>query len=248
MSWLRSCIWVLACLVSQAQAEDVRVAVAANFAEPMGEIAKRFEETTGNRVVLSSGSTGKLYAQIIQGAPFDAFFAADAERPRLLEEAGKAVKGSRFTYAIGKILLWSVDPDLVDQEGKILSRGEFRRLSIANPRLAPYGKAAEEVLTGMGLWKALQPRLVQGENISQAFHFVFTGNAELGFVAASQVLHPKEPKGGSYWEPPTETYSPIEQQAVLLGESPVAQAFMEYCRTKEVGDLLRSYGYLIHHD
>ena len=234
---------VLLCAAATRAAQPTRVAVASNFADALAAIAGRFETTTGQRVTLSSGSTGKHYAQIRNGAPFDAFFAADAQRPRLLEEEGLALPGSRFTYALGRLVLWSPEPGYVDPEAAVLARGSFRHLAIANPRLAPYGKAAQEVLQALGLWEQLGPRLVRGENISQAYQFVASGNAALGFVACSQVQRPGQPLRGSMWEVPQALYTPIRQQAVLLKDDAVARSFMAFVRSEPALNIIRDYGY-----
>ena len=182
---------ILAALVARGVAADeIRVAVATNFAEPMSALVAQFSETSGHTVLVSSGSTGGHYAQIKNGAPFEAFFAADVERPTLLEQEGIAVRGSRFLYAVGRLALWSPRPGFVDDEGRVLETGDFRFLAIANPELAPYGAAAREVLMARNVWSKLQGRLVQGQDIGQAYSFVFTGNAELGFVAYSQIKKP----------------------------------------------------------
>lgn len=224
-------------------AGEIHVAVASNFTEAIKSIAGRFEASTGHRVTLISGSTGKQYAQIINGAPFDAFFAADVRRPKLLEEEAIARPGSRFTYAIGKVILWSPKAGYVDNNIKVLEQENYRYLAIANPKLAPYGKAAQEVLQAHGLWDALQGRMVRGENIGQAFQFVKSGNAELGFVAYSQVKRPGHPIEGSFWEVPQSLYSPIEQQAVLLKDSDTARAFLLFVKSDESLDIIRGFGY-----
>lgn len=217
---------------------ELRIAVASNFKEPATELVKRFQERTGRNVTVTLGSTGKLYAQIRNGAPFAVFLAADAERPELLEKEIAAARGSRFTYAVGKLVLWSPDPKLVDNGGKVLE-SDFGKLAIANPKLAPYGAAAEEVLRKRGLWDKVERRLVRGENIGQTFQFVSTGNAELGFVALSQA------KGriGSLWEVPKELYTPIEQQAVLLSGDEGAREFLEFLKSEEAKELIREFGY-----
>src|SRR5690606_25869413 len=180
-------------------ADEVRIAVATNFAATMNALIQRFEELTEHSVLASSGSTGSHYAQIRNGAPFDAFFAADDERPQLLEEEGLIVPGSRFLYAVGRLALWSPRPDYVDEEGRVLEAGGFRFLAIANPEVAPYGAAARDVLVARGLWDALQPRLVRGQDIGQTYQFVATGNAELGFVAWAQLARQEPEVQGSYW-------------------------------------------------
>ncbi len=225
---------------------EIRVAVASNFSHAMTVIAGRFEANTGHPVVLSFGSTGKHYAQIVNGAPFDAFFAADAGRPERLEEEGVAVAGSRFTYALGKLVLWSRKKGYVDPDAAVLKRG-FHRMAVANPKLAPYGKAAEEILRTLGLWETLSPRIVRGENISQTYQFVYTGNAELGFVAYSQIIRPGQSTAeqieGSFWEVPQTLYSPIEQQAVLLTDNETVRDFLSYVRSEEVLKIIRDSGY-----
>ncbi len=229
--------------VTPVAAAEIRVAVATNFAATIREMVRRFEERSAHQVRLAFGSTGKHYAQIKHGAPFDIFFAADMERPRRLEREGLGIAGSRFTYAVGKLVLWSARADYVDSAGDILGREDFRYLAMANPTHAPYGKAAREVLQGRGLWQALQPKLVRGENIGQTFQFVKTGNAELGFVAWSQVQQPGRPKLGSWWEIPQHLYTPIEQQAILLQRNVAAESFLAYVRSSEAQALIRAHGY-----
>lgn len=233
-------------------AAEVRVAVAANFSAPADEIGRAFEKATGNHVVISSGSTGKLAAQIQNGAPFDVLLAADAERPALLEKDGAAVARSRFTYARGRLVLWSADAALVDGGGKVLASDRFRHLAIANPKLAPYGAAAEEVLAGLGLRKQIDPRLVQGEDISQTYQFVASGAAELGFVALSQVRAAAGEAGGdgpikgSMWLVPEASYHPIDQQAVLLSRAkanPAARAFLAFLKGGQARAIINRYGY-----
>ncbi|MEE8339927.1 MAG: molybdate ABC transporter substrate-binding protein [Xanthomonadales bacterium] len=232
-------------LSSQLMADEVRVAAASNFANAITAIAERFEADTAHKVTLIFGSTGKHYAQIINGAPYDVFFAADAARPELLEREGVALAGSRFTYALGKLVLWSPRPNYIDPDGRILDEGDFRHLAIANPRLAPYGEAARQVLQARGLWKERDKRVVRGENISQAFQFVASGNAELGFVAWSQVKHPGKAIKGSYWSIPPSLYAPIEQQAVLLKDHQAARAFMLFVRGAQGARIIREHGYAI---
>jgi molybdate transport system substrate-binding protein len=193
--------------------------------------------------MLIFGSTGKHYAQIKNGAPFDAFFAADVRRPELLEKEGVALPGSRFTYAIGKLVLWSPKTGYVDPDASILERGEFHHLAIANPKLAPYGKAAQEILQALGLWDRHSGRLVRGENIGQTFQFVDSGNAEFGFVAYSQVKHPNQPIKGSFWEVPQSLYTPIKQQAVLLKDKEAARVFLSFVRSDEALKIIHDYGY-----
>lgn len=227
----------------QVSADEIRLAVATNFGDAIKAIAGRFEERTGHKVTLSFGSTGKHYAQIRNGAPFDAFFAADVERPQRLEQEGVALAGSRFTYSIGKVVLWSPRPGLVDADGRVLEQGTFSYLAIANPKLAPYGLAAQEIMQARGVWESLQRRMVRGEDIGQTFSFIKSGNAELGFVAYSQVKKPGQPVEGSLWEVPQSLYTPIEQQAVLLKDKAAARDFLAFVKSDEAQEIIRAYGY-----
>lgn len=239
-------LWLLIALLGVAgdcAADEIRVAVATNFFGAMNAVVERFEQTSGHRVLVSSGSTGGHYAQIKNGAPFEAFFAADTERPRLLETEGLIVPGSRFLYAIGRVALWSSRPNYVDADGKVLETGEFLHLAIANPDLAPYGAAAREVLMARGVWDRLQPRLVTGQDIGQAYGFVQTGNAELGFVAWAQLRQPRGEIAGSYWLVPESLHRPIEQEAVLLRDVRAARALLEFVKSPEAREIIRSYGY-----
>ena len=224
-------------------ADEIRVAVATNFAEPMSALVAQFSETSGHTVLVSAGSTGGHYAQIKNGAPFEAFFAADVERPTLLEQEGIAVRGSRFLYAVGRLALWSPRPGFVDDEGRVLETGEFRFLAIANPELAPYGAAARDVLMARNVWSKVQERLVQGQDIGQAYSFVFTGNAELGFVAYSQIKKPEGQAAGSHWLVPQSLHRPIAQEAVLLRDVPAAREFMEFVKSPAARVIMRRYGY-----
>ncbi|MFZ1747409.1 MAG: molybdate ABC transporter substrate-binding protein [Nitrospirales bacterium] len=233
--------------VSTAAAEEVRVAVAANFLPTLNEIVTNFQADTSHTILVSSGSSGKLYAQIQNGAPFELFFSADVKRPQLLEEEGLAVKGSRFVYAVGRLTLWSPDSNVVNGDGPtVLSKGRFEHLAIANPKTAPYGRAAEQTLKRMGLWESLKDRIVQGENIGQAFQFVFSRNAQLGFVALSQVLDPKINGSGSRWDVPTSFHEPLEQEAVLLvtGQNHAgARAFLDFVKGDKSRAIIERFGY-----
>lgn len=226
-------------------ARETYIAVAANFTGVMDSLVKVFYDQSGNKLTPVFGSTGKLFAQINSKAPFDAFFAADVKRPALLEVDGIAKPGSRFTYAVGKLVLWSPEPGLVDLAGAVLKNGNFRYIAIANPELAPYGAASKQVLEGLGLWQLLLPRLVQGENIIQAYHYVISGNAELGFIAFSQISNPAVNRSGSNWDIPDSLYAPIEQQAVLLSDSPIAKAFFDFVKSETARNIIRSFGYSI---
>jgi molybdate transport system substrate-binding protein len=226
-----------------ASANEIRLAVASNFTNTMETIVSRFEQQTGHQIIIAAGSTGKHYAQIINGAPFDAFFAADAERPQLLEEKDLIVAGSRFTYAIGRLVLWSPKENYIDANGEVLVNGDYQHLAIANPKLAPYGRAAQQVLQKKELWEQLQARLVRGENISQTFHFVVSGNAPLGFVALSQVKQLENNLTGSQWLIEQTLYDKIEQQAVMLKDTPATRAFMLYLQSHEARAIIRQSGY-----
>ena len=230
-------------VVQSAAADEIRVAVAANFASTMNELVRLFERSTGDKVLVSSGSTGAHYAQIRNGAPFEVFFAADVRRPKLLEDEGVAIPGSRFTYAVGRVALWSRQPNLVDSEGRVLENGSFRHLAIANPDLAPYGAAARAILERRGLWQPLQDRIVRGQDIGQTFSFVYSGSAELGFVAYSQLLHPGRPVVGSYWLVPQDLNPPIKQQAVLLKDVPAARRFLDFVKSDEAKAVIQGFGY-----
>lgn len=227
-------------------AETVHVAVAANFVEPLKNISEQFEKSTGNKIMITSGATGKIYAQIKNGAPYDIFLAADSKTPAKLESENAIVPGSRFTYAIGKLALWSAKPGYVDNKGEILKKQPFKHIAIASPKLAPYGLAAQQTLEKMGMWEALQPKIVQGENIGQTYQFVASGNAELGFVALSQIYKNGKVKSGSAWIVDTKDYQPIKQDAVLLKHAQnnaAAAAFMTYLKSDVTYKVLQSYGY-----
>ena len=235
-------------LTLNALAGQVSVAVAANFNAPMQRIAQAFEQETGHKVILSVGSTGNFYAQIRHGAPFEILLAADDETPLRLEKEGLGVAGSRLTYAIGKLVLWSRQPGLVDDQGEVLRSGQFQRLAIANPKLAPYGAAALETLNQLGVLKNLQPKFVQGENIAQTYQFVASGNAALGFVALSQVWVEGKPVPGSAWVVPGHMHTPIQQDAIVLQKGQgqlAAQALMRFLRSDKARAIIRSFGYEI---
>ena len=244
------CGLALACFVFQGQissAHDLRVAVASNFIFPIKELSREFENITGNKVVVISGSTGKLYAQIHQGAPFEVFLAADATRPELLEKEGIGVPGSRFTYAVGRLVLWSIKPELSSKLNlQVLDQKFFRYLAIANPKTAPYGKAAEQVLRKTGYWEKIQSRLVRGENISQTLQFLMTGNAQIGFISLSQLNSKRGPRGGNSWLVPPNLHEPIEQQVILLkhaNSNNVAQEFLKFLKSKKSQRIIKFYGY-----
>lgn len=228
-------------------AGETKVAVAANFTEAAKEIAAKFKARTGHDASLSFGASGQFYTQIANGAPYEVFLSADAERPQKAETEGLAVPGSRFTYATGRLVLFSKTPGLVDgpntKGGAVLKTSKFEKLSIADPKTAPYGQAAVETLTKLKLYDALKPKIVQGASITQAFQYVQTGAAELGFVALSQVIN--EP-GGSRWVVPAADHAPIDQQAVLLktgADSEAAKAFLTFLKSGEARAIIKRYGY-----
>lgn len=232
--------------IGLARAAEVQIAVAANFTAPIKEIAAAFEQDTGHKVLAAFGPTGGLYTQVKNGAPFEVFLAADDSTPERLEKEGEIVPGSRFTYAIGKLVLWSTTEGFVDEQGEVLRRNAFRHLSIANPKTAPYGLAATQVMDKLGLTEALRPKLVEGTNITQAHQFAATGNAELGFVALSQVYKDGKITGGSAWIVPEELYEPIRQDAVILNkgkDNPAAAALVDYLKGPRAAEVIRSYGY-----
>jgi molybdate transport system substrate-binding protein len=236
----------LALASTLAVADEVQVAVAANFAGPMKPIAADFEKATGHKLSVSLGATGKFYAQIQNGAPFEVFLSADDTTPAKLEQEGLAVTGSRFTYAVGKLALWSAKPGFVDAKGNVLKQNKFVHLALANPKTAPYGAAAVETLTRLGLLESVSPKFVQGENIAQAQQFVASGNAELGFVALSQVQENGKLTSGSVWIVPENLHAPILQDAVLLTkgkDSAAAKAFLEYLQGKKAQAIIKGYGY-----
>lgn len=229
-----------------ANAGEVQVAVAANFTAPMQRIAAEFEKDSGHKATLMSGATGKFYAQISHGAPFEVFLSADDETPARLEKDGLAVAGSRFTYATGRLVLWSPREGYVDDKGEVLKKGDFKHLAIANPRTAPYGAAGLQVLDKLGLQPALAPRFVQGENIAQTHSFIVSGNAELGFIALSQVFRDGRLGSGSAWIVPANLHEPIRQDAVLLAKgqsNPAAAALLKYLKGDKARSIIKSFGY-----
>ena len=226
-----------------ALAADTQVAVAANFTEPAKEIAAAFKAATGHTAILSFGSSGQFYAQMAHGAPYEVFLSADADRPKAAERDGLGVVGTRFTYAIGGLVLYSRTPGLVDPAGAVLSTGKFNKLSIADPAAAPYGVAAIQTMKKLGVYDRVKPKIVQGASITQAYQFVQTGAAELGFVALSQVI---KAEGGSRWLVPAADHAPIDQQAILLytGEkNPAAKAFLDFLKTPAAIAVIKRYGY-----
>jgi molybdate transport system substrate-binding protein len=247
-------LWLAAALLlltGVARADEVSVAVAANFTEPMKKIAAEFEKTSGHKVAPSFGSTGKFYAQVKAGAPFEVLLAADDETPSKMEQEGMAVKGSHFAYAIGKLVLWSAKEAVVDGNGDILKQGgkqgSFEHIALANPKLAPYGAAGVQTLQALGVYDAVAPKIVQGENIAQTYQFIVTGNALLGFVALSQVIgEDGKIKSGSAWIVPQKYYTPIRQDAVLLDkgkDKAAALELLKFLKTPFAVRVIQSYGY-----
>ncbi len=232
--------------ITTAHADEVMVAVASNFTGPMQVISALFERDTGHKASLAFGSTGKFYAQIVNGAPFEVLLAADDETPARLIKEGGGVTGTNFTYAIGKLVLWSADPKRVDAKGEILKIGGFRHLAIANPKTAPYGTAAVQTMTTLGVFQTLKPTFVQGENIGQTHQFVATGAAELGFVAYSQVIKNGQIGSGSGWLVPGNLHEPIRQDTILLAkgkDKPAAIALLNYLKSEAAQTVIKSFGY-----
>ncbi|MBC3268971.1 molybdate ABC transporter substrate-binding protein [Pseudomonas sp. SWRI81] len=251
----RSCSMILrACLasllsmftVAAVQADEVQVAVAANFTAPIQAIAADFEKATGHKLIAAYGATGQFYTQIKNGAPFEVFLAADDSTPQKLEAEGETVKGSRFTYAIGTLALWSAKAGYVDAKGEVLTKNQFQHLAIANPKTAPYGLAATQVLDKLKLTEATRAKIVEGQNITQAYQFVSTGNAELGFVALSQIYKDGKVSSGSAWIVPADLHQPIRQDAVILNkgkDNPAAKALVDYLKAAKATALIQSFGY-----
>ncbi|WP_260674870.1 molybdate ABC transporter substrate-binding protein [Comamonas aquatica] len=243
---LRRSLILTALLAGAAHADTVSVAVAANFTAPMQKIAAEFAKDTGHKAELSFGATGKFYAQISNGAPFGILLAADDTTPAKIAREGKGVADSRFTYAVGKLVLWSKQDGYVDAQGAVLKTGKFQHVAIANPKLAPYGLAAEQTLTQLGLLEQIKPKFVQGENIGQTYQFAATGNAELGFVALSQVMEDGKIKSGSAWLVPPNMHEPIRQDAIVLNtakDNAAAKALMDYLRGDKARAIITSFGY-----
>lgn len=239
-------LWLIVFTGNACQAEEIKVAVAANFAAPMEEIAKAFTKRTGHEISLSNGASGKFYAQIKNGAPFQILLSADQEKPAALESEGFAVQGTRYTYAVGKLALWSANSSFVDTKGKVLERNRFNKLAIANPKIAPYGEAAIETLRALKLMTLLENKLVVGENIGQTYQFVESGNAEIGFVALSQIAKNNKLISGSMWLIPENLYAPIKQDAVLLisgKNSTASRELLVFLKSDTAMRIIKSYGY-----
>ncbi|MCL9800442.1 molybdate ABC transporter substrate-binding protein [Pseudomonas sp. AKS31] len=232
--------------IGTVQADEVQVAVAANFTAPIQAITADFEKDTGHKLVAAYGATGQFYTQIKNGAPFEVFLSADDTTPEKLEKEGDTVKGSRFTYAIGTLALWSAKAGYVDAQGEVLKNNEYQHLSIANPKAAPYGLAATQVLEKLKLTDATKAKIVEGQNITQAYQFVSTGNAELGFVALSQIYKDGKVSSGSAWIVPASMHDPIKQDAVILNkgkDNAAAKALVEYLKGPKAAAVIKSYGY-----
>jgi molybdate transport system substrate-binding protein len=233
-------------LAAAAHADEVQVAVAANFTAPMKQIAVEFEKDTGHQALLAFGATGKFYAQITNGAPFEVFLSADDETTARLEKELLTAPGTGFTYAIGKLVLWSAKAGYVDGRGDVLKKGDFKHLALANPKTAPYGAAAIEIMKQLGVLDSVKPKFVQGENIAQTYQFVATGNAELGFVALSQVFKDGKVISGSAWIVPSKLHAPIRQNAVVLAKgrnNPAAAALVKYLKSDKARSIIKTYGY-----
>ncbi len=241
-----SSLITLLSIVNFVNADEINIAVAANFTGVMKQLEQRFEAETDHDVLVSYSSTGKLYSQIKHGAPYEIFLAADVKHPQQLIDEGDAVVDSLFVYAVGQLVLWSQQADLIDKQGDVLKTGKFTHLAIANPKIAPYGLAAQEVLNKLNLWDIVQDKLVQGDSITQTYQFVFTGNAELGFIALSQYIDAG--KVGSHWRVPQELYTPIEQAAVLLkngAQHEAAKAFISFLHSDAAKTIIEKFGYAV---
>lgn len=245
-SHVAAVVVLLGLMSSPVCAGEVTAAVASNFAAPMERIVALFQHESEHTVKVSLGSSGKFYAQIKGGAPFDVFLAADEASPQRLEQEGLAVGGSRFVYALGKLVLWSAQPGFVDVQGTVLRKGGYNKLAIAEPKLAPYGMAAKETLEKLTMWDAIQGKLVMGENITQTYQFAASGNAELAFVALSQVMRDGKVSAGSWWLVPSELHRPIRQSAVLLSaakDKAAARAFLAFLKSEKAAAVIHGFGY-----
>ncbi|PBQ07687.1 molybdate ABC transporter substrate-binding protein [Pseudomonas congelans] len=243
---LKLSLLAFASAAANASADEVQVAVAANFTAPIQAIATDFEKDTGHKLVAAFGATGQIYTQIKNGAPFEVFLSADDTTPAKLEQEGDTVKGSRFTYAVGTLALWSAKDGYVDSKGQVLKANQYQHLSIANPKTAPYGLAATQVLSKLGLTDATKAKIVEGQSITQAYQFVSTGNAELGFVALSQIYKDGKLTSGSAWIVPDDLHDPIKQDAVILNkgkDSAAAKALVEYLKGPKAAAIIKSFGY-----
>ena len=241
-------LFAIAVIAGNGYAETTTIAVASNFTNAMGVIIEQFERDSGHKVNAAYGSSGKLFAQINNGAPFQVFFSADQDKAIQLEKAGLAISGSRFTYAVGQLALWSSDDEKVTKDASVLTSGQFNKLALANPKLAPYGAAAVQVLEALNVRNATKSRWVQGENISQTYQFVATGNADLGFIALAQVMQNGQLKSGSIWIVPQDYYQAIRQDAVLLNkglDNLAAKALLQFMHSTKAKQIIESFGYQV---
>jgi molybdate transport system substrate-binding protein len=239
-------VMVLGVLSSSVCAGEVSVAAAANFAAPMERIVALFQKESGHTVKVSLGASGKLYAQIKGGAPFDVFLSADEELPKQLMQEGLAVSGSRFVYATGRLVLWSAQSGFVDEKGVVLNRGNFNMLAIANPRFSPYGVAAKETLTKLTMWNSIQRKLDKGDDVTQTYQLAATERDDLAFIALSQVMRDGRVTAGSWWLVPPELHNPIRQSAVLLSgakDQAAAKAFLAFLKSEKARAVMRGFGY-----
>ena len=237
---------VLSTVAGAVNAGEVNAAVAANFTVPVQQIAALFEKETGNTVKFSFGSTGKFYSQIKEGAPFDVLLAADEKTPKLMEKEGLGVADTRFVYAVGKLVLWSAKPGFVDDKGAVLSKGSYNKIAYADPKLAPYGLAAQETLQKLNLWEGVKSKMVTGESITQTYQFAATGNAEIAFIALSQITKDGKVSDGSWWIVPADLYTPITQAAIMVTsakDKAASQAFLKYLKSEKALAIIRSFGY-----
>ncbi len=240
------CMCSVFLMAAKVQAVEIKVAVASNFANVLKEVAIEFQKDTGHQLAITPGATGKFYAQISNGAPFDVFLSADDETPRKLAQEGKAIASSQFTYAIGRLALWSPNPEMIDKTADILKTDKFKFIAIANAKVAPYGQAAVQTMQKLGVLTKIEPRVVQGESISQTYQFVSTGNAQLGFVAMSQIVENGKIKMGSAWIVPEEMHEQLKQDAVVLQSCKhmsACQALIDYLKSEKAKKLMASYGY-----
>ena len=240
------CMCSVFLMAVNAKAAEIKVAVASNFANVLKEIAIEFQKDTGHQLAITPGATGRFYAQISNGAPFDVFLSADDETPHKLAQEGKAIASSQFTYAIGRLALWSPNPEMIEKNADILKTDKFKFIAIANAKVAPYGQAAVQTMQKLGVLTKIEPRVVQGESISQTYQFVSTGNAQVGFVALSQIVENGKIKTGSAWIVPEEMHEPLKQDAVVLQSCKhmsACQALIDYLKSEKAKKLMASYGY-----
>jgi molybdate transport system substrate-binding protein len=250
-NYLLKILVLVVSIMSSAYADELQIAVAANFLGTLKKLAPLFESVSGHHVLISGGASGQIYTQIVQGAPYDIFLSADTERPQRLQVEGLAVAGSGFTYATGKLILWSPQPGVITDSIDILKKGNFKHIALANPKTAPYGAAAQQVLSELKLWQRLneEKKIVLGESVAQAQQYVLSGNAELGFLALAQVLGTDSKPNGSWWLVPQALYGAIDQQAVILKRTEhlaAATQFMQWLRSDPAAlDIIKAAGYSV---